>query len=164
MTDPAYLGTPQGRRIAYRRTEGDGPGVIFLGGFKSDMKGTKAVALEDWAKREGRAFLRFDYSGHGESDGEFTAGCIGDWAEDAQAAISELTEGPQILVGSSMGGWIALRMVQERVLMRVKTGAALLLAAHQWSRYAKCRSSECAQQALCSMWDCRHPHHSKRKR
>ena len=110
---PDYLTTPQGRRLAYNRTEGEGPGVVFLGGFKSDMQGTKAVALEDWAKRKGRAFLRFDYSGHGESDGEFTAGCIGDWAEDAQAAISELTEGPQILVGSSMGGWISLLMTQR---------------------------------------------------
>ncbi|KGM49512.1 alpha/beta hydrolase [Pseudooceanicola atlanticus] len=110
---PDYLTTPQGRRLAYNRTEGEGPGVVFLGGFKSDMQGTKAVALEDWAKRKGRAFLRFDYSGHGESDGEFIAGCIGDWAEDAQAAISELTEGPQILVGSSMGGWISLLMTQR---------------------------------------------------
>ncbi|WP_188477777.1 alpha/beta fold hydrolase [Primorskyibacter flagellatus] len=127
MTDPAYLSTPQGRRIAYRRTEGDGPGVIFLGGFKSDMKGTKAVALEDWAKREGRAFLRFDYSGHGESDGEFTAGCIGDWAEDAEAAIEALTKGPQILVGSSMGGWISLlmtRRIPDRIAGLVTIAAA----------------------------------------
>ena len=86
MSDPAFLTTPQGRRIAYRRTQGAGPGIVFLSGFKSDMMGTKAVALEEWAKREGRAYLRFDYSGHGESDGEFTAGCIGDWAEDARAA------------------------------------------------------------------------------
>ncbi|MGB2201569.1 MAG: alpha/beta hydrolase [Pseudooceanicola atlanticus] len=124
---PDYLTTPQGRRLAYNRTEGEGPGVVFLGGFKSDMQGTKAVALEDWAKRKGRAFLRFDYSGHGESDGEFTAGCIGDWAEDAQAAISELTEGPQILVGSSMGGWISLLMTQrmpERIAGLVTIAAA----------------------------------------
>ncbi|WP_136634672.1 alpha/beta hydrolase [Pseudooceanicola onchidii] len=112
MTDPDFLTTPQGRRIAYRRTEGAGPGVVFLGGFKSDMQGNKAIALEDWARREGRAFLRFDYSGHGESDGEFIAGCIGDWAEDARAAITQLTEGPQILVGSSMGGWISLLMTK----------------------------------------------------
>lgn len=124
---PDYLTTPQGRRLAYNRTEGEGPGVVFLGGFKSDMQGTKAVALEDWAKRKGRAFLRFDYSGHGESDGEFIAGCIGDWAEDAQAAISELTEGPQILVGSSMGGWISLLMTQrmpERIAGLVTIAAA----------------------------------------
>ena len=112
MSDPAFLTTPQGRRIAYRRTQGAGPGIVFLSGFKSDMMGTKAVALEEWAKREGRAYLRFDYSGHGESDGEFTAGCIGDWAEDARAAITQLTEGPQILIGSSMGGWISLLMTK----------------------------------------------------
>ncbi|EAQ02814.1 hypothetical protein OB2597_15570 [Pseudooceanicola batsensis HTCC2597] len=127
MTAPEFLTTPQGRRIAYRRTEGAGPGVVFLGGFKSDMQGTKAVALEDWAKREGRAFLRFDYSGHGESGGEFTAGCIGDWAEDAQAVIEALTEGRQILVGSSMGGWISLLMARrlpERVAGLVTIAAA----------------------------------------
>lgn len=105
MTD--YLDTPEGRRIAYHRTAGTGPGVVFLGGFKSDMGGTKAVALEAWAKARGRAFLRFDYSGHGDSSGRFEDGAIGDWADDAIAVISALTEGPQILVGSSMGGWIS---------------------------------------------------------
>lgn len=105
---PEYLDTPQGRRIAYHRTDGQGPGVVFLGGFRSDMQGTKAVWLEDWARARGRAFLRLDYSGHGESSGEFLDGSIGDWAEDAIAAITALTEGPQVLVGSSMGGWISL--------------------------------------------------------
>lgn len=108
----AYLETGQGRRIAYDRTEGAGPGVVFLGGFRSDKEGTKALALEAWARAHGRAFLRFDYSGHGRSSGEFTDGCIGDWFEDARAAILELTEGPQILVGSSMGGWISLLMAR----------------------------------------------------
>ncbi|MGI3170508.1 alpha/beta fold hydrolase [Pseudooceanicola sp. C21-150M6] len=113
MTAPQTLTTPQGRTIAYHKTEGAGPGVIFLGGFNSDMGGTKAVALEAWAKRTGRAFLRFDYSGHGESSGAFTDGCIGDWAEDAQQAITQLTDGPQVLVGSSMGGWISLLMTKR---------------------------------------------------
>ncbi|MCV2882611.1 alpha/beta hydrolase [Actibacterium sp. XHP0104] len=108
MTDPAFLDTPQGRRIAYHQTPGAGPGVVFLGGFMSDMQGTKAIHMEDWARRTGRAFLRFDYSGHGESSEAFTDGCIGDWAADAMAAITTLTDGPQVLVGSSMGGWIAL--------------------------------------------------------
>lgn len=107
MSDPRYLDTDTGRRIAYHRTEGQGPGVVFLGGFMSDMEGTKALALEAWAKRRGRAFLRFDYSGHGASSGAFTDGCIGDWAADARAAFEALTDGPQVLVGSSMGGWIA---------------------------------------------------------
>ncbi|WP_407492236.1 alpha/beta fold hydrolase [Pseudooceanicola sp. MF1-13] len=113
MSEAQYLTTPQGRRIAYHKTDGAGPGVVFLGGFKSDMEGSKAVYLEDWAKREGRAYLRLDYSGHGISDGAFTDGCIGDWAEDAAAAIDQLTDGPQILVGSSMGGWISLLMTKR---------------------------------------------------
>ncbi|WBU58109.1 alpha/beta hydrolase [Paracoccus sediminicola] len=108
-----FLDSPQGRRIAYAQQSGQGPGVVFLGGFKSDMRGTKAEYLADWAARQGRSFLRFDYSGHGESGGSFEDGAIGDWAEDAMAAISVLTEGPQILVGSSMGGWIALLVARE---------------------------------------------------
>ncbi|EAP83795.1 hypothetical protein EE36_12053 [Sulfitobacter sp. EE-36] len=107
-----YLDTPQGRRLAYHKTEGTGPCVVFLGGLKSDMMGTKAVFLEDWAKREGRAFLRFDYSGHGESSGAFTDGCIGDWAEDTLAAVEALTEGAILPVGSSMGGWQSLLLVR----------------------------------------------------
>lgn len=101
------------RQLAYDQTKGDGPGVVFLGGFRSDKEGTKALYLEDWAQRRGRAFLRFDYSGHGQSSGDFLDGCIGDWSEDAAAIISSLTEGPQILVGSSMGGWISLLIARE---------------------------------------------------
>ncbi len=114
MADPAFLETPRGRRLAYHCLPGKGPGVIFLGGFKSDMEGTKALFLEDWARRTGRAFLRFDYSGHGRSSGDFEDGAIGDWFEDALAVIDMLTEGPQVLVGSSMGGWIALLVVRSR--------------------------------------------------
>ncbi len=79
----------------------------------SDMAGTKAVHLEEWCKSQGRAFLRFDYSGHGESSEAFTDGCIGDWAEDAYQAITQLTDGPQILIGSSMGGWISLLLAKR---------------------------------------------------
>jgi pimeloyl-ACP methyl ester carboxylesterase len=114
MTAPAFQITPQGRRLAYHRTSGAGPGVVFLGGFRSDMEGTKALHLEAWARARGRAFLRFDYSGHGQSSGAFEDGAIGDWAEDAEAAIEALTEGSQILVGSSMGGWIALLLARRR--------------------------------------------------
>ena len=78
MSAPSFLDTAEGRRIAYHRTDGDGPGIVFLGGFKSDMEGTKATYLEEWARAEGRAFLRFDYSGHGQSEGAFTDGTIGD--------------------------------------------------------------------------------------
>jgi pimeloyl-ACP methyl ester carboxylesterase len=127
MTQPEFYTSPQGRRLAYRQSKGAGPGVVFLGGFKSDMEGTKAVHLENWARAQGRAFLRFDYSGHGQSSEEFTAGCIGDWAEDAMAVIAALTDGPQVLVGSSMGGWIALlcaRAMPERVAGMVTIAAA----------------------------------------
>lgn len=125
MTD--YLETSQGRRIAFNRTVGRGPGIVFLGGFKSDMAGTKAIYLEDWAKLQGIGFLRFDYSGHGESEGDFEDGSIGEWFADAQEAITKLTEGPQILVGSSMGGWISLlvaRAMPERVAGLVTIAAA----------------------------------------
>lgn len=125
MTD--YLTTDAGRRIAYERLEGQGPGVVFLGGFRSDMQGSKAVHLRDWAAAQGRAFLRFDYSGHGVSDGAFEDGCIADWAADARAAIGALTDGPQVLVGSSMGGWISLlmaRAVPDRVAGLVTIAAA----------------------------------------
>ncbi len=114
MPDPARLTTPQGRTLAYRRRAGSGPGVVFLHGFRSDMGGTKAVALAGWAAARGRAFLRFDCSGHGQSSGAFEDGCIGDWLEDALAALDALTEGPQVLVGSSMGGWIALLLARAR--------------------------------------------------
>lgn len=109
---PDFHTTPAGRRLAYARTPGTAPGIVFLGGFKSDMQGTKAVFLEDWARARGHAFLRFDYSGHGQSSGAFEDGCIGDWAADAQAMIEAQTVGPQILVGSSMGGWISLLMTR----------------------------------------------------
>ncbi|HEV7368895.1 alpha/beta hydrolase [Arenibaculum sp.] len=94
--------------IAFNRTAGRSPGVVFLGGYKSDMTGTKATELERFCRERGHAFLRFDYRGHGASSGRFEDGTIGAWAEDAIDAIDRLTEGPQVLVGSSMGGWIML--------------------------------------------------------
>ena len=103
-----------GNALAYHATAGAEPGVVFLGGFKSDMSGTKAVALEDWAKRQGRAFLRLDYAGHGKSGGAFADGAIGNWYQDALAVIEAATEGPQVIVGSSMGGWIAFLIARER--------------------------------------------------
>lgn len=109
-----YLDTSQGRRLAYHKTDGRGPCVVFLGGLKSDMEGTKALHLEAWARAQGCAFLRFDYSGHGESSGTFEEGCIGDWHEDTLAAIDLLTEGPIVPVGSSMGGWQALLLARAR--------------------------------------------------
>lgn len=102
------------RDLAYTQTAGEGPGVVFLGGLRSDKEGSKALYLEAWAQQRGRAFLRFDYSGHGQSSGTFEEGAIGDWYEDAVAIIEALTEGPQVLVGSSMGGWVSLLIARER--------------------------------------------------
>jgi len=113
MQEPAWRTTPEGRRLAYHKTPGQGPGVVFLGGLMSDMTGTKALHLEDWARARGRAFVRFDYSGHGQSEGAFTEGSIGDWAADARAVIGACTEGPQVLVGSSMGGWVSLILARD---------------------------------------------------
>ncbi len=111
LMEPKHVGVGEGsqaRRIAYRRREGRGPGVVWLGGFRSDMLATKATALDGWAAARSRAFLRFDYSGHGESDGRFEDGTISRWLDDSLAVIASQTSGPQILVGSSMGGWLAL--------------------------------------------------------
>ncbi len=108
------LSLADGRRIAVARSAGREPGVVFLGGFRSDMTGTKATYLEAWARSRERAYLRFDYTGHGASSGDFEAGCIGDWARDAEDALERMTEGPQVLVGSSMGGWIALLLALRR--------------------------------------------------
>jgi pimeloyl-ACP methyl ester carboxylesterase len=87
---------------------GSAPGLIFLGGFRSDMTGSKANFLEAWAQARGQAYLRFDYTGHGASSGDFALGTVGRWRDDAIAVIDSLTDGPQILVGSSMSGWIML--------------------------------------------------------
>ena len=127
MTDPSFLTTPQGQRIAYDRIGGREPGVVFLHGLRSDRTGTKALALADWARRTGRAFVRFDCSGHGRSSGRFEEGAIGDWFADALAVLNLLTGGPQVLVGSSMGGWLALllaRTVPGRVRGLVGIAAA----------------------------------------
>ena len=108
MTEyPEFLARTDGNRIAYRQVKGEGPTVVWLGGFHSDMTGTKAQVLADQAEATGAAYLRFDHFGHGESDGAFRDGTISRWREDALAVIDELTEGPLVLVGSSMGGWIA---------------------------------------------------------
>ncbi|WP_299561083.1 alpha/beta hydrolase [uncultured Sulfitobacter sp.] len=114
MSEPRFLETPQGRALAYHMTPGEGPCIVFLGGLKSDMEGTKAVHLEEWARAQGRAFLRFDYSGHGQSSGTFEEGSIGDWHLDTLAAVTALVRGPLLPVGSSMGGWQALLLARAR--------------------------------------------------
>ena len=124
---PETLLAPDGVSIAYHRTHGKSPGVVFFGGFMSDMTGSKATTLEAFCSARGQAFLRFDYRGHGASSGVFEEGTIGCWADDALTAFDRLTEGPQILVGSSMGGWISLLTAlkrRERVAGLVGVAAA----------------------------------------
>jgi pimeloyl-ACP methyl ester carboxylesterase len=113
---PQFLNVETGgaaRRIAVEVRPGAGPTVFWLGGFRSDMRATKAEALNRWAARGGRAFVRFDYSGHGESGGAFEESTISTWLEDALAVIEEFATGPFVLVGSSMGGWLALLAARE---------------------------------------------------
>ncbi|MDP2376302.1 alpha/beta fold hydrolase [Reyranella sp.] len=108
------LQRPDGNTVAYAKTDGRTPTVVFLGGFRSDMTGTKAIALEARARASGRAFLRFDYLGHGQSSGRFEDGTIGRWLDDSLATIDQLTTGKLVLVGSSMGGWLSLLVARAR--------------------------------------------------
>lgn len=149
-----YLETLAGRRIGYVRSAGDGPGVVFFGGFASDMSGTKATHLEAWTRARGRAFLRFDYSGHGVSSGDFADGCIGDWAADARAVLERLTTGPQVLVGSSMGGWIALllaRALPGRVAGLVTIAAAPDFTDDLWAGLDECGRARLAAQGAIAL-------------
>ena len=108
------LSRPDGNQVAYVKTVGRAPTVVFLGGFRSDMTGIKAMALEAWARRAGHAYLRFDYLGHGQSSGRFEDGTIGRWLDDSLAVIDTLTGGRLVLVGSSMGGWLSLLVARAR--------------------------------------------------
>ena len=113
--DPVFIevGAPDApRRIAVRAREGRSPGLFWLGGFKSDMQGTKALALDAWAAEHQRGCVRFDYSGHGESGGDFADGTIGQWLEESVAVFEQFCAGPQVVIGSSMGGWMALLLAR----------------------------------------------------
>ncbi len=126
--EPAFIEVGSGedkRKIAVRARAGGTPGLIWLGGFNSDMKGTKAQALDQWAKQQGRACIRFDYSGHGESGGKFSDGTIGRWLEESCAVFSTCCEGPTIAIGSSMGGWISLLLARDLRAGRLRTKAEL---------------------------------------
>ena len=114
MGETQFLLRPDGERIAYGVRSGRSPGVVWLGGFKSDMTGTKAQALDAWAARTGRAYVRFDYFGHGLSSGEFRHGTVTRWRDDVLAVLDSLTTGPQLLVGSSMGGFLSLLVARSR--------------------------------------------------
>src|SRR6202166_1945880 len=113
---PAFIEIGKGdaaRRVAVRARAGGSPGLFWLGGFKSDMQGTKAIALDAWAAEQHRACVRFDYSGHGESGGDFIDGTIGRWLEESVAVFEQFCTGPQVVIGSSMGGWMALLLARE---------------------------------------------------
>jgi pimeloyl-ACP methyl ester carboxylesterase len=118
-----------GIQIAFERRFGTSPGLMWLGGWRSDMNGTKALHLDDYARRTGQAMLRHDYSGHGQSGGRLEDGSISLWVRQSLAVLEAQTEGPQILIGSSMGGWIALRMAQELLKAGSKQLAGLVLIA-----------------------------------
>jgi len=113
-TPPAFLTQENGERIAYHYTPGRTPGVIFMHGLMSDMDGGKALHLEEFCKKRGTAFLRFDCQGHGQSDGLFKDGHMTRWSNDAVDVLDQLSEGPQVLVGSSMGGWNMLLTALKR--------------------------------------------------
>lgn len=141
---PKYLQTKRGYKLAYHAISGAAvdqrPGFIWCGGLKSDMEGSKALAMQDWAKHMGHDYVRFDYFGHGQSDGEFAAGNISIWRDDIVSVLDELSSGPQVLMGSSMGGWASLLAAKARP-ERVK---ALLLIApapdftqHMWDSFDK---------------------------
>ena len=108
-----HFTTPQGRTLAYHKTQGASPGVVFLGGYKSDMEGSKATHLENWCRAQGRAFLRFDYSGHGQSAGAFEDGCIGDWRDDALAMIEALSD----VFQSAIPGLTARGLAESRKVL-----------------------------------------------
>jgi pimeloyl-ACP methyl ester carboxylesterase len=147
------------RAIAVRQRDGALPGLFWLSGYKSDMKGTKAEALARWAQAQGRACVRFDYSGHGESGGEFTDGTIGRWLEDSLAVFDACCRGPQVLVGSSMGGWLALllvRALRERAATAPASVAGLVLIAPaidfteelMWKRFTPAIRNELADKGV----------------
>ncbi len=132
--EPAFIEVGEGdgrRRIAVRARAGNAPGLFWLGGFNSDMRGSKALALDEWAASNGRACVRFDYSGHGESGGAFIDGTIGRWLEESVAVFEQFCRGPQVVIGSSMGGWMALllaREVAKREASRTSPAGLVLIA------------------------------------
>ena len=131
---PAFIEIGNGtakRKIAVRARTGSAPGLFWLGGFNSDMQGTKALALDAWAAEHGRACVRFDYSGHGESGGAFIEGTIGRWLEESVAVFEQFCAGPQVVIGSSMGGWMALllaRKIASRERSRASLAGLILIA------------------------------------
>jgi pimeloyl-ACP methyl ester carboxylesterase len=146
---PAILARTDGATIAYHRRSGRSPGVVFLGGFMSDMTGTKARTLDGFCAARGQAYLRFDYFGHGASSGSFAEATVGRWRDDVLAALDQLTEGPQLLAGSSLGGWLMLLAAlarPERVAALVGVAAAPDATEDlMWARFAPAVRDEIMQ-------------------
>ena len=131
VPEPEFITVGNGiesRRIAVRARKGGAPGLFWLSGFNSDMAGTKAIALDEWAARDGRACVRFDYSGHGISQGAFADGTISRWLEESVAVFEQFCDGPQIVIGSSMGGWLALLLTRALKKRGVALAALVLIA------------------------------------
>ena len=148
MSSSGILPRRDGATIDYHRLTGRDPGVMFLGGFRSDMTGTKASFLEEYCRRRGRAYVRFDYFGHGASSGDIALGTIGRWAEDAIAVLDELTAGRQVLIGSSMGRWIMLLAAlarTERIHALVGIAAAPDFTESLWSRLDEAQRRTCRE-------------------
>lgn len=148
------LARPGNHFVAYRHVSGAAPGVMFLPGFNSDMQGLKALALEAFCRARGRQFTRFDYFGHGESSGDFAAGTIGRWRDDALAVLDELTRGAQVLVGSSMGGWIMLLLAlarPERVHALVGIAAAPDMTESRRTSLSAARHADLATRGFCEL-------------
>ncbi len=154
MAKPEYLETTHGSRLAYCHSPGGSPGVVFCTGFHSDMQGEKALALEAWCVDAGRQFTRFDYFGHGASEGVAAAGRIGRWSEDTLAILDEVVSGPQLLVGSSMGAWMALLAALARPEIAVAlVGVASAPDFTRWMREHILNSDAHAEFERCGFYD-----------
>lgn len=148
---PYYLSLNNGKKLAYRLREGSKtlPTLVFLGGYRSDMTGTKAAFLDMLSAEKGYSFLRFDYSGHGASEADFKDGCIGDWAQDALSIITTLIQGDIILIGSSMGGWIGLLVAKQlghRIKGFIGIAAAPDFTHHVWHHMTEIQRDLCSKQ------------------
>lgn len=157
------LARSQEASIAYRSVDGTGPTIVFVHGFHSDMEGGKALALQDWACRSGRAFLRFDLFGHGQSSGRVEDGTIGGWVEDVKAVLDHLTQGPVILVGSSLGGWLSLIVARDR---KDQVQALVGIAAApdftedlMWQAFTPAQKDEMARTGAVVLPNCYDPDH-----
>jgi len=158
MTGCEFLALPDGTELAYQHYAGRSPGILFCAGFNSDMQGNKALALETWCRAQGRQFTRFDYFGHGQSSGALEAGCIGRWRDDALVVLDQVTSGPQLIVGSSMGGWIMLLVAQARP-GRVAGLVGIAAAPDFTERMRSQRLSEAQLRQLAESGYCEMPNH-----